>query len=334
MGGMSAYAQNNEADPADPPRPVAGSLRVDPAANRCVKILGLSTTCAYSVCGFLFGLAFPVGCLLLGAAGQLNTATGLWGLLVQAHGDNFLLYVIDTAPLFLALFAGFAGVRQERIHSFNRDLEGQVAKKTRNLWLALEDARSAHETVLHMAHHDALTGLPNRILLRLRIEQAITKARCSQHQAAVVFFDLDEFKSVNDTLGHEAGDCLLREVGERLTCCVRSDDTVARLGGDEFVIVLTDLGRTGDAQSVVQTLIAAVSAPMTIAGQRLVVTASIGVSVYPQDGETGDDLMRVADGAMYRVKAVGRKGTRIFDPAGAHDTGHSAAPKAIAVLGA
>ena len=288
----------------------------------------LPATCAYPVCGFLFGLAFPLGCLiLLGAAGQLNLANGLWALLTQAHRDHFLLYVIDTAPLFLALFASFAGVRQERIHLFNRDLEHRIAEKTRNLWLALEDARSAHQTVLHMAHHDALTGLPNRTLLRQRLEQAIAKARCGEQHAALVFCDLDKFKRINDTLGHEAGDSLLREVAERLARAVRRDDTVARLGGDEFVIVLTDLAQAGDAESVVRTLIAAISEPMTIAGQQFIVTASVGLSVYPQHGETGDDLMRAADGAMYQVKAAGRNCVQIFDPAQRAGREHAMTPK-------
>ena len=293
-----------------------------------MRLCRLPATYAYPACGFLFGFTFPLGCLiLLGAMGQLNSGNGLWELLTQAHRDHFLLYVIDTAPLFLALFASFAGVRQERIHLFNRDLEHQIAEKTRNLWLALDDARSAHETVLHMAHHDALTGLPNRTLLRQRIEQAIVKARCSERHAAVVFCDLDKFKRVNDALGHEAGDVLLREVAERLTRAVRRDDTVARLGGDEFVIVLTDLANADDAEAVVRTLIAAVSEPMTIAGQQFIVTTSMGLSVFPLHGETGDDLMRAADGAMYQVKAAGRNGVRIFDPAQQTGPEHSMTPK-------
>jgi diguanylate cyclase (GGDEF)-like protein len=282
----------------------------------------LSATCTYTACGFLFGLAFPLGCLgLLAATGRLATSQGLWALLVQAHADHFLLYVVDSAPIFLALFAGFAGVRQDRIRQFNKNLEQQVADKTRTLWHALEDARQAHETVLHMAHHDALTGLPNRSLLRQRIDQAISQARCSGHRAALVFFDLDKFKDVNDSLGHEAGDSLLREVAQRLSRCVRSDDTVARLGGDEFVIVLANLHDTGDVQTVMQKLLAAVAEPMTIADRRLVVTASIGLSIFPEHGDNGDDLMRASDRAMYQAKTEGRNTVQVFDPAaqaGAH----------------
>lgn len=298
-----------------------------------MRLCRLPATCAYPVCGFLFGLAFPLGGLaLLGAAGQLDSANGLWALLAQAHRDHFLLYMIDTASLFLALFAGFAGVRQERIHRFSRELEHQIAEKTRNLWLALEDARGAHEAVLHMAHHDALTGLPNRTLLRQRLEQAIAKARCSAQHAALVFCDLDKFKQINDTLGHEAGDGLLREVAERLARAVRCDETVARLGGDEFVIVLSDLAQAGSAEAVVRTLIAALSEPMTIAGQQFVVTVSVGLSVYPQHGETGDDLMRAADGAMYQAKAAGRNCVRIFDPARQAGQEHAMAPKSAHFL--
>lgn len=276
----------------------------------------LPATWSYTACGFLFGLAFPLGCLvLLLAASRLDTAQGLWGLLVQAHAEHLLLYVVDTAPLVLAVFAGFAGTRQDRIRLFNQELECQVADKTRSLWQALEDARRAHETVLHMAHHDALTGLPNRSLLRQRIDQAITQARCSGHLTALLFLDLNKFKSVNDTLGHEAGDTLLREVAERLTRCVRADDTVARMGGDEFVILLVDLGHVGDAEAVRRKLLETVAEPMTIAGRRLVVTASIGLGVYPEHGETGDALMRAADVAMYQAKTAGQNANNVCDPA-------------------
>lgn len=266
----------------------------------------------YAVCGFLFGLAFPLGCLLLlVTTGRVAADQGLVALVVQAHADQVLLYVVDTAPVVLALFAAFAGVRQDRIRRLNADLERQVADKTRNLWRALEDARQAHETVLHMAQHDALTGLPNRSLLRQRLEQAIGSARGAERRAALIFFDLDRFKSVNDALGHEAGDCLLREVAERLTRCVRSDDTVARLGGDEFVIVLADLSHHGDAEAVMRKLLASLAEPMPIAGGMLVVTASLGLAVYPDHGETGDALMRAADAAMYEVKTGGRNGARV-----------------------
>jgi diguanylate cyclase (GGDEF)-like protein len=281
-----------------------------------MKARRLRATIVYTACGFLFGLSFPLGCLvLLLAAGRLDTAHGLWSLLVQAHEEQMLLYVVDTAPLFLALFAHFAGTRQDRIYRFNQDLELQVADKTRHLWQALEDARLAHETVLHMAHHDALTGLPNRSLLRLRIEQAISRARRNGQFAALLFFDLDKFKSVNDTLGHEAGDTLLREVAERLTRCVRADDTVARMGGDEFVIVLADLDQVGDAKAVMHKLLATVAEPMAIGDRRLVVTASIGLGVYPEHGETGDALMRAADGAMYEAKTAGQNGMLQFNRA-------------------
>jgi diguanylate cyclase (GGDEF)-like protein len=269
----------------------------------------------YAVYGFLFGLAFPLGCLLLlVTTGRVDAGQGVVAMIAQAHADQVLLYVVDTAPVFLALFAGFAGVRQDRIQRFNLDLERQVADKTRSLWQALEDARQAHETVLHMAHHDALTGLPNRSLLRQRLEQAIGRARSGGRRAALVFFDLDRFKCVNDALGHEAGDCLLREVADRLTRCVRADDTVARLGGDEFVIVLADLSHHGDAGAVMHKLLTSVAEPMPIAGGTLVVTASLGLAVYPEHGETGDALMRAADAAMYEVKTGGRNGARMSDP--------------------
>ena len=287
----------------------------EPSAGSADRAGKRSAATLYTLWGLLFGVAFPLGCLLLlGATGRLRTGGGLWELLVAAHADHTLLYVIDSAPLFLGLFARFAGVRQDRIARFNESLEEQVAEKTQNLWRALDDARQAHQTVLHMAHHDALTGLPNRSLLRQRLDLAIAGARSGGTQAALVFFDLDRFKAINDTLGHEAGDDLLREVADRLQLGVRHGDTVARLGGDEFVIVLACLSRPGDAAAVVGKLLDALAPPVTLAGREVRVTASVGVSLYPDHGEDADALMRSADSAMYRVKSAGRNSHQMFDP--------------------
>ena len=287
----------------------------------------LTAATAYALCGFLFGLAFPLGCLaMLVATGRLDAEAGPWPMLARAHDEHVLLYVIDSAPAVLAWFARLAGLRQDSIVRFSQSLEAQVADKTRDLWMALEDARRARETVLHMAQHDALTGLPNRMLLRLRTEQAIAHAQISGQRAALAFFDLDKFKLVNDTLGHEAGDDLLREVADRLTRAVRSGDTVARLGGDEFVIVLADLSHRTDAEAVLHKLVAAVAEPMSIAGFDIRVTASVGLGIFPDDGATSDALMRVADHTMYAAKHAGDLGDRTtLSPVAAVD----AAPTAV-----
>ena len=278
-----------------------------------MSAISLSAAAKYTAFGVLFGLAFPLGCIaFLGALGRFHAHSGLYQALTQVHDENVLLYVVDSAPIFLGLFARFAGVRQDKIERFNQQLEQQIEEKTHNLWSALEDARRAHETVLHMAQHDALTGLANRTLLRQRVDQVIVRAQaCGQH-AALVFLDLDGFKAINDSLGHEGGDLLLCEVAARLAYRVRADDTVARLGGDEFVVLLADLGHGQDIAAVVRKLQMAVAEPMTICHHNVSVTASVGLSLYPDHGETADALMRAADCAMYRGKASGKNNVQLF----------------------
>jgi len=163
-----------------------------------------------------------------------------------------------------------------------------------------------------MAQFDALTGLPNRSLLQDRLEQAIAHSRRRQGLSGVLFVDLDRFKIVNDTLGHQVGDQLLREVAQRLQQCVRADDTVGRISGDEFAIVLDDLGRAEDAGPVAQKVIDALALPFSLQGSEAFVSASIGISVFPLDGADGTTLLRNADMAMYQAKESGRSAYRYF----------------------
>ncbi len=166
----------------------------------------------------------------------------------------------------------------------------------------------------HQANHDSLTGLANRNLLNDRIEQAIAWAKRNGHVIGVMLLDLDHFKLINDASGHGAGDALLKEVAHRLTACVRETDTVARLGGDEFVIILTDLPQPDDVAQIAEKILSALSRPTEVAGRDVFVTASIGVSLYPRDGDHGEILLRYADMAMYRVKEHGRNSVRQFVP--------------------
>ena len=271
----------------------------------------LSATSGYTLFGVLFGLVFPLGCLgLLQALGQLPVPPGggWWPAVVAAHRAHVLLFVVDTAPLFLGLFARLAGVRQDRIRRLNALLERRIAARTRSLRAALHDARKANAAVLHLAQHDALTGLANRCLLRQRIDDAIARARASGTAAAVIFVDLDRFKAVNDAYGHAAGDQLLQVVATRLRSCVRLDDTVARLGGDEFVIVLADVDDAGGVERVVRKLLDAVGRPVALVGGTAGVSASVGVARFPNDGADAEALLRRADQAMYGAKAAGRDG--------------------------
>lgn len=162
------------------------------------------------------------------------------------------------------------------------------------------------EKLRHLAHFDALTGLPNRFLFQDHVELALARAERNDKQVAILFLDLDRFKLINDTLGHRAGDTLLTEVGQRLAACLRSSDTLSRFGGDEFTVVLPDLDSGGAAATVAEKFLEALSADFHIAGKRFHITVSIGIALYPQDGEHLDSLSRAADAAMFAAKDHGR----------------------------
>jgi diguanylate cyclase (GGDEF)-like protein len=171
---------------------------------------------------------------------------------------------------------------------------------------ALEDelatVRKAVEELRGLAYHDGLTGLPNRTLLHDRLAVAITHAHRQAAHLALLFLDLDGFKGVNDSFGHACGDRLLVEVASRLRASIRGGDTVARLGGDEFVVLLSSVAGVDDAARVAAKLLDAVRAPFRLDGHEVRTTASIGVSVYPGDGVSPDQLLRSADAAMFRHK--------------------------------
>jgi diguanylate cyclase (GGDEF)-like protein/PAS domain S-box-containing protein len=171
------------------------------------------------------------------------------------------------------------------------------------------------QKMTHLAHHDFLTGLPNRVLLIERISQAITQANRHGKRLALLFIDLDNFKRINDLLGHAAGDRLLRLVAKRLAACVRAMDTLCRQGGDEFVMLLTEIEQPQDAARVVEKLRAALAVPYRIGRHDLRVTLSMGISVFPDDGFDADSLMQKADTAMFHAKASGRDSYLFFRPA-------------------
>ena len=170
------------------------------------------------------------------------------------------------------------------------------------------------QAIEHQATHDNLTGLANRTLLHDRIGQAIAFARRAKRAVAVMLLDLDHFKHINDAYGHSAGDDLLKEVATRLRTCVRESDTVSRLGGDEFVIVLADLMQPEDVDGIAAKISEAMALPVQIGEREAYVGASIGISLFPRDGEHGETLLRNADIAMYRVKEHGRNSVRLFSP--------------------
>ena len=164
----------------------------------------------------------------------------------------------------------------------------------------------SQEELEHLAHHDVLTGLPNRLLFRDRLDHAIQRAQRAGRKLAVLFLDLDRFKHVNDSLGHSAGDQLLREVALRLQSVVRRDDTLARLGGDEFTVLMEGLKEGRDAAVLAEKLLGTLREPFRVHQHELYVSTSIGISVFPQDALTTESLLRNADAAMYRAKDAGR----------------------------
>ncbi len=180
------------------------------------------------------------------------------------------------------------------------------------VWRDISALKRTQAELEHMAHYDALTGLPNRLLFMDRLDRAMERAHRYRHQIAVLLLDLDGFKTVNDSLGHPVGDKLLALVAERLRAHVRVEDTVARLGGDEFAIVLSNLADGKDAIEVVRKILDAIEIPFTIDGVASLVTTSIGIAVYPHDGTHRDDLIRNADAAMYGAKESGRNTYRYY----------------------
>jgi len=167
----------------------------------------------------------------------------------------------------------------------------------------------------HLAIHDTLTGLPNRMLFMDRLEQSLIRAKRHGTMVGVMFIDLDRFKRVNDTLGHTSGDHLICEVAKRLRATARAEDIVARLGGDEFVVVISDIVEVNHILQVVEKMLGAMAAPYLIAGHELFCSCSIGISVYPNDGTASADLLKHADTAMYHAKNSGRNRFQLYDGA-------------------
>ena len=172
--------------------------------------------------------------------------------------------------------------------------------------------REHRERLYHLVHHDALTNLPNRMLLQDRLSRMMMKAKRNNTYVAILFLDLDRFKKINETLGHDVGDKLLLEVSKRLENCVRKSDTVARLGGDEFGIILDDLRDVKFVAVVARKILQALSKPILIQEYELYATSSIGISLYPDDGEEEDELLRCADTALYRAKDAGKNNYQYY----------------------
>ncbi len=210
----------------------------------------------------------------------------------------------------------------ERIGAPLRSAAGEtlgVVESSRDITEHVELAERLQERerqLEQLVMHDGLTGLPNRALFTDRLGLAIRQAHRERHQAAVLFVDLDRFKVINDSLGHPTGDQILKQAAERMRALVRENDTVARLGGDEFAIVLGALERRADAGLVAHKLVEAFKRPFLVDSRPLYLTASVGISLYPADGDDADTLVRNADSAMYRAKDQGRDTFRFYTATG------------------
>ncbi|MDP1771040.1 MAG: EAL domain-containing protein [Methylobacter sp.] len=221
---------------------------------------------------------------------------------------------------------GEATSRERRIHvvemkqAASEDHVAMLQQANEHLVIATIEAQKLAEQVQmaknqldYLAHHDALTDLPNRMLLQDRLNQAIELAHRQGRQLAVMFMDLDRFKHINDSLGHSVGDQLLQSVAQRLLACVRHSDTISRQGGDEFVLLLSFIEHAEDAALSAQKMLASISQPHRVEGHDLHINVSIGISIYPDDGRDAETLIKSADTAMYHAKESGRNNYKFFE---------------------
>jgi len=231
--------------------------------------------------------------------------------LKEIEADGYLPVLVITAQPGHKLQALTAGAKDFISKPFDLvEVKTRIHNmlEVRLLYRQLEQYSRALES---QALHDALTGLPNRRLLMDRLSLAIAHARRNTSTMAVMFLDLDGFKQVNDTLGHEAGDTLLSMVADRLVAAVREEDTVARMGGDEFVIGLWEAAHADGVAGLASKVIQAVSRPYRIQGREVRITASVGVAIYPKHGKEAETLMKRADQALYEAKRAGKNDYRI-----------------------
>ena len=237
---------------------------------------------------------------------------------VAPYGDGLLhTSIVHKFPLLdsqgrVTAVGGIATdiTERKRLEEALREKNVQLSKAIR----AEAALRERQEHLNFIATHDPLTRVPNRALLQQRAEHAIAISRRSGRLLALLFIDLDRFKAVNDSLGHAAGDQVLREIATRLSGCLREADTIARHGGDEFVVLLEDIERQEEVEQVAARMREALTEPLAVEGQEVNVTSSIGIAVYPRDGDAASILLRRADLAMYRAKELGRNTVEFYTP--------------------
>jgi diguanylate cyclase (GGDEF)-like protein/PAS domain S-box-containing protein len=262
-----------------------------------------------------------------------ETTTGFTGAEARGYTPRLLKSGLHGRGFYQRLWKAVLGGRVFRDVMTNRRKNGELYYEEKTI-TPIRDANGAivqfvslgrdvtarvqsQRRLEHLAYRDVLTGLPNRALFVDRLKHAIAGARRRRSVVSVLFIDLDGFKSVNDQLGHEAGDKLLRTLARRLRGAVRDTDTVARLGGDEFAVLLEDVAYVPDVALAAKKLLDLIATPLPLSAQRQVITSSIGVSLYPHDGADAATLLRTADKAMYRAKAAGKQAVRFYAEAAA-----------------
>ncbi len=266
-----------------------------------------------------FAFINPAGARLLGAS-DTRAMIGKESLEVvhpdfrEAVKDRFKLLQNDSS-------ARAPWLEEKYVRLDGRELDVEVTgapfiyngrQAIQVIFRSIRERKLAKQRLEYLALYDPLTDLPNRMLLFDRLNQAVAIAKRNAYTVALLFLDLDRFKEVNDAYGHDVGDMLLRAVADRLTSCLRKTDTVARMGGDEFTIILSKIEKPQDTEIVAEKIMNCLKAPFSLKGFECSIGASIGISLFPEDSDDGDMLLKYADSAMYLVKQSGRNGYRFY----------------------
>lgn len=253
------------------------------------------------------GLLLPYGSMILLFITMIfEQKNGMDGLIVGA--------AVIVALIILRQIVTLTENRKllEQYHHLNEVLEHKISQRTQELSIKNEQLTETMHQMQHMAYHDVLSGLPNRRLFLDKLEAAMAEARFHSHKLAVVFIDLDRFKNINDTHGHEFGDLLLKDFSHKMEVNLRKDDTVSRQGGDEFTLILNKIAEEEDIVPLIKRIQSVLAQPITVNGQELDISMSIGIAVYPEDGQTTEELLKHADMAMYQAKEQGRNNYQFF----------------------
>jgi diguanylate cyclase (GGDEF)-like protein len=274
-----------------------------------------SIVAIYTLIGIIFGFMFPIFSMLFWFI--LKEIPITFPNMINLHRSNPLIYVIDTAPLFLGLVAFIGGVNYAKSEINRLKLERLAAdlrKSEQELTAEIKARITMQKKIRKLAYYDYLTGLPNRRLFYDRLERAILVSSRNGKPLVVSFIDLDSFKIVNDTMGHAQGDELLKEVAGRLKNSLGKKGTLSRFGGDEFVIMSQKMGDKSIVEAFLYKLISEFKVPFRFNNYEFHITPSIGVVFYPTDGANVETLMKNADIAMYRAKERGGAAFEFFTP--------------------